>query len=120
VSPGPKPTGVKPRLVRLLDEEWDHLVAIAEREGLGDGRGGRTDAVQWLIRQDAAAAARHGPLAVECPKCGAPAGEPCESLRQPREGFDHDGDRVGFKVMRHGDDRSQFTVTLKRPHRERR
>jgi hypothetical protein len=58
VSPGPKPTGVKPRLVRLLDEEWDHLAEVAEREGLGDERGGRAAAVQWLIRQDAEQSAK--------------------------------------------------------------
>jgi hypothetical protein len=41
-------------------------------------------------------------------------------MNQPREGFDHDGDRAGFKTVRHGDGPSQFTVLLKRPHPERR
>jgi hypothetical protein len=58
VSPGPKPSGARLRSLFLTDEEWDHLAAIAEREGLGDGRGGRTDAVQWLIRQDAEQSAK--------------------------------------------------------------
>jgi hypothetical protein len=47
--PGPKPTGARLRTMKLTDEDWDKLEAIAREQGLGDGRGGRTDAVQWLI-----------------------------------------------------------------------
>jgi hypothetical protein len=49
--PGPKPTGARLRTMKLTDEEWDQLAAIALELGLGDGRGGRTDAVQWLIAE---------------------------------------------------------------------
>ena len=46
---GPVPSGAKMRALRLTDEEWSTLERIALEQGLGDGRGGRTDAVQWLI-----------------------------------------------------------------------
>lgn len=51
MSPGPKPSGAKLRTLKLTDEEWETLAQIAREHDLGDGRGGRTDAVQWLIAQ---------------------------------------------------------------------
>lgn len=47
---GPVPSGAKLRSVKLTDEDWKSLATIARQEKLGDGRGGRTDAIQWLIR----------------------------------------------------------------------
>jgi hypothetical protein len=47
---GPEPTGAKMRSIKLTDEEWKALATIAKREHLGDERGGRTAAVQWLIK----------------------------------------------------------------------
>lgn len=45
--------GTKARQVKLTDEEWDALEAIAAREGLTwGGVPSRSDAIRWLITRN--------------------------------------------------------------------
>lgn len=46
----PRHSLAKPlRSIKLSDEHWAKLASIALERGLGDGRGGRTHAIEWLV-----------------------------------------------------------------------